>query len=326
MPRPPPSLSCSPRPDAGAQSLRWDLVNEYEPNSIHAQTADTFIEVLNDKSGGEIEVTAHHGSSLGYKSLDQYDAVGDGAVQLATSYAGAWAGIDPIFLLPSLPFLAPTVEDTRALYEAARPYYEQALEADNQVFLFATPWPASGLWADRPVTDMGALEGLKIRTYDANGTVTMKAAGAAPIQLSWADVVPQLATNGIDAVLTSADGGAAAQMWEHLDNFTEVNYAMPLQIMHVNRDVYEELSDAQREALDTAAAEAETFGWDLLRERVDENYAEMRENEMTITEEVDPAFIEALAEAGQTAIEDWKGKVGEPAETILADYESRRAP
>lgn len=309
---------------ASAQSISWDLVNEYQPNSIHAQSADKFIEELATASGGEIEVTAHHGASLGYKSLDQFDAVGDGAVQLASSYVGAWSGISPIFLLSSLPFLAPTIEDTRALYEAATPTYEAVLDEANQVFLFATPWPPSGIWADKPVDTMEALQGLKIRTYDANGTVTLREAGAAPIQLSWADVVPQLTTNGIDAVLTSADGGAAAALWEHQSYFTEISYALPLQIVHINKDTYEGLTDEQKQAVEDAADAAEAYGWGLLEERVAENYAQMRDNGMTIVEDVPEDFITQLSEAGQTAIEDWKSKSGADAETVLADYESRR--
>ncbi len=309
---------------ASAQSMRWDLVNEYQPNSVHAQSADKFIKALKAASNGDIGVTAHHGASLGYKSLDQFDAVGDGAVQLASSYVGAWAGINPIFLLSSLPFLAPTIDDTRALYEAATPYYEQVLDDAYQVFLFATPWPPSGIWANKPVNSMEALQGLKIRTYDANGTMTMREAGASPIQLSWADVVPQLATNGIDAVLTSADGGAAASFWEHQSHFTEVNYAMPLQIVHMNKDTYESLSDAQKKAVETAADEAEAFGWGLLEKRVQQNYAQMREHKMTIVEDVPDEFIAKLATAGRVAIDDWKSKFGAGADALLADYKSRR--
>ncbi|MGX1306017.1 TRAP-type C4-dicarboxylate transport system substrate-binding protein [Amorphus suaedae] len=308
---------------AFAQTLNWDLVNEYDPNSIHAQVSDKFIEELKADSNGEINVTAHHGASLGYKSVDQFDAVGDGAVQVATSYIGAWAGIDPVFLLPSLPFLAPTTQDTWALYEAAKPYYAKVLEANNQVLLFANPWPPSGIWAKKPVDSMEALKGLKIRTYDSNGTVTMRAAGASPIQLSWADVVPQLATNGIDAVLTSADGGAAAHLWEHLPVFTEVNYAMPLQIMHMNKDTYDSLTDAQKEAVLKAAKAAETYGWDLLAERVKNNYKTMRDNGMTVVEDVSPEYIAALTKAGEESMKDWKAKFPQ-ADELLASYETAR--
>ncbi|WAP69147.1 TRAP transporter substrate-binding protein [Jiella pelagia] len=307
---------------AAAQE-RWDLANEYPPNSVHAQSADTFIEALEAASNGEIDVTAHHGAALGYKSVDQFDAVGDGAVQLASSFVGAWSGIDPIFLVSSLPFLAPTVKDTRALYEVSKPYYEKVLADANQVFLFATPWPPSGLWGNKPLDSMDSIQNVRIRTYDANGTITLRNAGAAPIQLSWADTVPQLTTGGIDGVLTSADGGAAAQLWEHQSHFTEVNYASPLQIVHMNKDVYDGLSDEQKEAVTKAAKEAEDFGWGLLENRVKENYAQMKENGMTIVTDVSPDYLAALGKAAEESISDWKAKFPD-ADKLLADYESQR--
>jgi TRAP-type C4-dicarboxylate transport system substrate-binding protein len=312
----------------GAQSasaqVAWDLVNEYPPNSIHAQAADRFIELLSEKSGGSISVTAHHGAALGYKSVDQFDAVGDGAVQVASSFIGPWAGIDPAFILTSLPFLAPTTEDAFALYKAAKPTYEKVLEDANQVMLFATPWPPSGFWGNKPVDSMEALKGMRIRTFDASGTTTLKAAGAAPIQLSWADVVPQLMTKGIDGVLTSADGGAASQLWEHQSHFTEVNYALPLQIVHVNKDAFESLSEEQRKAVTEAASEAEAYGWELVVNRVQENYEQMRSHGMTIVEKVSPDFIAELTKAGQLAVDDWKSKMGASGEEILKAYEEAR--
>lgn len=309
---------------AASAQMQWDLANEYPPNSVHAQSADTFIAALEKATNGEIDVTAHHGASLGYKSVDQFDAVGDGAIQLASSFVGGWSGIDPIFLVTSLPFLAPSATDTRALYDAAKPYYEATLDEANQIFLFATPWPPSGLWGNKPLDSMEALQNVRIRTYDANGTLTLREAGASPIQLSWADTVPQLTTGGIDGVLTSADGGAAAQLWEHQSHFTEVNYASPLQIVHINKDVYEELTPEQQEAVRSAAKEAEDFGWGLLANRVEENYAQMRENGMTIVTDVSPDYLAELGTAAKPSIEGWKASYPD-SEAILTAYEANRA-
>ncbi|MGY6410437.1 MAG: TRAP transporter substrate-binding protein [Alkalilacustris sp.] len=309
---------------ASAQ-IAWDLANEYPPNSIHAQTAEVFIEALRDKTDGGIVVTAHHGAALGFRSVDHFDAVGDGALPLASSFGGVWSGIDPVFLISSLPFLAPSIEDNWALYQASRPFYEEVFEAANQVFLFATPWPPSGLWGNGPLDTVDALSGVRIRTFDTNGTVTLRAAGASPIQVSWADVVPQLSTGALDGVLTSADGGAASQLWEHQTHFTEVNYAMPLQFMHMNRDEYEALDDAQRAALREAAAVAEEYGWNLLAARVVENYETMEAFGMVVVTDVSAEFLEALSEAAAEAHAEWATRFGtERAEALLADFEAAR--
>lgn len=308
---------------AASAQVALDLANEYPPASIHAQTADTFIEALREASGGEIDITAHHGAALGFRSADHFDAVGDGAVDIASTFVGVWAGIDPVFLVSSLPFLAPSIEDNIALYEATRPYYEQTMADANQVFLFATPWPPSGLWGNKPLDSMEAIAGQRIRTFDANGTITLREAGAAPIQLSWADTVPQLTAGGIDGVLTSADGGAAAQLWEHQSHFTEVNYAMPLQIMHMNQDIFDAMSSEQQQMVREAAAEAEAFGWGLLADRVAQNYAQMEENGMTIVTDVSAGFLDALGEAAQTTVAEWEARFP-AADALLESFEAMR--
>lgn len=307
-----------------AQAENWDLANEYPATSIHAEIADFFAKAVKEGTKGEIEIVNHHGASLGYKSIDHFDAVGDGALQLASSSFVFWTGIDPIFQLPSLPFLAPTVEDTRKLYDLAKPEYAQALDEANQVLLFATPWPSSGLWGNKPFESADDMKGIKVRTYDTASTDTMRNAGAFPVQIAWADVPAQLSTNAIDSVLTSADGGVGAQFWEMQSNFTQVNYAMPLQAVHLNKDAWNALDDAQREEIRKAAADAEAFGWNLLATRTEENYAKMREHGMTVTESIDGAFADFLGASAQPFIDAWVEKAGPEARKLLDAYKAQR--
>ncbi len=305
---------------ATAQNYAWDLANEYQASSIFGEGDAYFAEQVATRSRGRIKVTLHMGGALGYKSVDQFDAVGDGAIPIADSYTGAWQGIDPIFTMPALPFLAATVEEARALYEAAKPHYEAVFRDNNQKLLVASPWPPSGMWGKKPLDSLDAIKNLKIRTYDPNGTKTLKAAGAAPIQLSWADVVPQLSTGGINAVLTSAEGGVNAKFWEHLNHFTEINYAMPLSMTHMNLDEYERLPPELKKAVDEAAAATEERNWQAVLTRREDNYKTMRANGVTVMVGVSRTYLDALAKAGQVALSDWEAKMGERGRTIIAEY------
>ncbi len=88
-----------------AVSAQFDFSNEYNANSIHAQGDQFFIEKVKELSKGDVDITLHSGGALGYKSADHFYAVADNAVQIADTLAGTMSGIDPIFLLSSLPFL-----------------------------------------------------------------------------------------------------------------------------------------------------------------------------------------------------------------------------
>jgi len=142
--------------------------------------------------------------------------------------------------------------------------------------------------------------------------------------MSWADVVPQLASGGIVGVLTSAEGGTNAKFWEHLSHFSALNYSMSLNMTHVNKDEWDALSDDQRAALQTAAKAASDAAWGALASRVSENYAEMEANGITVVKEVPAGFLAELSVAGEQVYADWLAKVGDAGQKILDDYRAAR--
>ncbi|MBO9448458.1 TRAP transporter substrate-binding protein [Ruegeria sp. R14_0] len=309
--------------EAFAQSIKWDMANEYSDKSIHAEGDRLFAELVDEKTNGDIEITLHFGASLGFRSKDQLDAVADGAVPLADTFTGPISGIHPIFQLSGLPFVTEDFSQARALFEIARPQYEAVLAHNNQTLLWASPWPPAGIWANKAVVDDASLADLKIRTYDQLGTVTLTTAGAAPVQLSWADVVPQLSTGGIDAVLTSAEAGLSVQFPDLLDHYMPIAIGTPLNIATINNDVLNSLTDEQRAAVMEAAAEVMENQWKIVERRVASNFERARSQGVTVIEDLDPAFLEKLRNAGQAGIEVWLARYGDEGTAILEAYNAK---
>jgi TRAP-type C4-dicarboxylate transport system substrate-binding protein len=235
-------------------------------------------------------------------------------------YAGALGEAEPLFLLPSLPFLAVSIAQARTLYDAARPGYEAALARHNQKLLFASLWPPSGIWAKRAITDEAALKGLRIRTFDVTATETFRQLGAAPALISFADALPRLRGGELDAVLSSGDGGAGARLWEILPHFTAINYAMPLSFATIGLAAWDGLPPDLQRAVTEAAGETETRQWQAMEGRVGANYERMRANGVTIAGTIDPALAARLRQAGAMAVEAWASRLGGDGAAILARY------
>lgn len=306
--------------------VRMDFSNEYNANSIHAQGDQYFIQQVSELTEGEVDITLHTGGALGFKSSDHFYAVADNAVQIADTLSGTMSGIDPVFLLSSLPFLVHDIDGARELYDISRPYYDKLFEENNQILLYASPWPASGIWSRNPVTSSESLQGLKIRSFDRNGTETLLNAGASPVKLSWADVIPQLATGGINAVLTSAEAGSNASFWEHQSHFSGIQYAIPLNMVHMNRDAFSSLSADQQEALLEAARRTDEHNWEAVRQRVEVNYRDLRNNGVTIHDPISSDFQQALSEAAEPVVSGWKETIGERGEEILKAFYNGKQP
>lgn len=308
---------------ASAQAARLTLANEYPATSIQGEADARFARAVAERSGKRIHIVHTYDAASGFRSKDMVEAVARAAVPIANAYMGALGAVDPVFLLPSLPFLATSPEQGRVLAEIARPAYERVLARHNQRLLFLSPWPAAGLWANKPIDSAEALKGLRLRTADSSGVLAFKAAGAVPVQIAFADAIPQLKAQQLDAVLSSGDGGAGARLMEVLRHFTAIEYAVTLSMVTLNNEVWGALEPALQEAMLAAAAETEAQQWEILTTRVATNYARMRAAGVSITSELSPQFQQVLRAAGQVAVDDWIQRMGPAAAPILDAYRQR---
>lgn len=314
-------MACSSAPVSGKQS--WTLANEYPATSLPGEADTLFAELVTQRTNGAVTIAVSPDAKLGYKSRDQLLAVAQDKVTMANSFGGAIGAIDPVFALSSLPFVATSLAESRSLFDIARPLYEAAFAKQNQVLLFVTPWPASGLWAKTPVTSVADVTRLSVRTYDTTGVEVFSRLGAKAKLISFSDVAPLLASGDINAVLSSGDGGAGRKLWEYLPNFTEIGYAVPLSFSTINLDRWNALSPALRQQVLTAANQTQEHVWQALEGRVEKNYTRMRENGMTITSPIPSALREPLAAAGRAEAEAWKIQAGPEAARVLEQFRSR---
>jgi TRAP-type C4-dicarboxylate transport system substrate-binding protein len=235
----------------------WRIVTEYPATAIPGEGISFFAETATRLSGGALTIQPGFDAPGGLKSAAMLSAVHNGQVEAADAFTGALASEAAIFQLSALPFLTSSTADTQRLLEVARAAYVTALNGFGVSLLYATPWPATGLWSRLPVSDAESLKGLRVRTYDAASTAVLLAAGAAPIQITFADAVSRLRAGQLDAVLSSGDGGAGARLWEVLPNFTVLDYASPLSLAFCNSATLAAAPQPVRDAMTQAGAEGE---------------------------------------------------------------------
>jgi TRAP-type C4-dicarboxylate transport system substrate-binding protein len=308
---------------AGAQVVTFNLINEYPATSISGEADTFFAEAVKRKSDGRIAIRPIPDAESGLRSRDQLKAVTDGKFAMANSVGGTLGEESPVFLLSSLPFVTPTMEDARALYAAAKPLYEKLFAERKQKLLYVVPWPPSGIWSAAPVNDIGALKALKIRTYDNTGTEVLAKVAAAAAIVSFSELDPKLEKGEINAVLSSGDGGAGRQLWKYLRNFSEVGYALPLSFGSMSLAAWTSLDDAGRAAIEDAARETSEHQWAALTGRLRENFARMRENGVFIYHKPPADVMAALRAAAETVVTDWSNRAGPEAQKVLEDFRAK---
>jgi TRAP-type C4-dicarboxylate transport system substrate-binding protein len=302
----------------------WQLANEYPATSLPGEGDAFFAKLVAEKTRGKVAITPVPDAKLGFKSREQLAAVAEGKVAMADSFGGALAEGEPVFALASLPFLAADETQARSLLAAARPAYEAAFARHRQKLLYVTPWPASGIWSKAAIASAEDLAKLHIRTYDRTGTDLFARLGARASVVSFADLPAKLASGEIDAVLSSGDGGAGRRLWERLPHFTAIGYAIPLSFTTVNLGRWNALDAQTRHAIEDAAAQTEARQWKALEGRIEQNYARMRENGMSITTDVPAALKARLREAAKASTDEWAAKAGPEGATLLLRWSRTR--
>ena len=301
---------------AAAQAAPWTIATEYPATTVSGEGIALFASRLSEESGRRLAVAPAYEAM---KSADIVAAIRDGKLAAGCAFAGALGRIDPLFLLPSLPFVMARESDARRLLDKARGLYAGQFEREGQRLLYATPWPATGLWAKKPIMTPADLTGLKLRVYDATGVAVFTAARALPANLSFADTMPRLSDDSIDAVLSSGDGGSGRKLWEYLPHFTEIGYAFPLSFATLGAALYAALAADLKDAVDRAASTTQAQQWTRLATRVEENYTRLRANKVTITtaDKISPALRAALVGAAATAVAAWKRDAGAEAAALV---------
>ena len=301
----------------------WDMPNVFSRSSSDGTADVLFGELVAEKTGGRIKIVHHFDGSLGYKGVDHLEAVQDGGVPIARHALSYYGGYDPIFLLSTLPFLMQNEDDLKALYEIYEDDLKATFEEYDQVLVSAGIFPPSGIWSRQPVGDLKALQGLKIRAFDLSSLETFTGAGAAAINMNWGDVMPALSSGAIDAVVTSADLGINSGLNDYLPNFTEINWAIPISAITINKSVWDSLPEDLQKAVLEAGAETTQRTFARLTTQVAKNYEDMRAKNVNVIETPDPDLRAKLVEAAAPFIAAWREKVGDRA-VILDKYLATR--
>ncbi|WP_375460426.1 TRAP transporter substrate-binding protein [uncultured Enterovirga sp.] len=299
---------------------RWRMATEYPASAMPGEGIAAFARSLAEFSGGEIAIEPVFDAKGEFRSAEIVKTVAAQQIEAGDAFGPALSALDPLFALSSLPFLVRSVADARRLADLARDAYLRSLAERGLVLLYVTPWPPTGLWTRTDLASVDALRALSVRAYDASSTEVLLRAGAKAQNLSFADAMPKLKDGSVDAVLSSGDGGAGRNLWQFLPHFAEVNYAIPLSFAVLDAKVHRTLPDRIRQAVDRAGAATEARQWEALRTRLDENYARMRQNGVTIRTELGPAIASLLRWAGEATIADWRTKAGSAALAILDSF------
>jgi len=300
---------------------KWDLHLNYPAGNFHSQGAKRFAAEVAKATNGELTIVLHPGASLGFKGPELLRAVAEGSLSVAEIPTGMVEGDAPVLALTAQPFISTNAFEQRLLYQLAKPVYAEKLKKFNQITLYTSVWPFSGIYTQRPVKSEADLKGLKMRVYDGTGLAFGGATGIAARKMPFSEVYPAMKAGLLDSMYTSSVSGVDAKAWEVLKYFTPINIVGPVNMINVNIAAWNKLDKKTQDIVLEVAAQMEDEMWNLAGDMDRKSRATLVENGMTI-DPVSKAFRAQLFAIGEKLRAQWAQKAGADAQAILKQYDA----
>lgn len=301
---------------------KWDMPMAYAESNYHTQTGKAFARCVGIATGGEIEITVHASGSL-FKGNEIKRAVQTGQAPIGERLLSAHENENKIFGIDSVPFLATTFEDSEKLWSAAKPTIEKILAEQNLALLYTVPWPPQGLYFKKEVNSVADMQGVKFRAYNNATARLAELTGMQPVQIEAAEISQAFATGVAESMISSGATGYDRKVWEHLTHFYQVEAWMPRNAVLVNKEMWEGLSEANRNAIRGCADLAAYAGFWRAVQYTDFTLKGLAENGMTVQPPGEQLKAE-LAEIGQTMAEEWVAEAGAEGRAIIDAYRAMK--
>lgn len=307
---------------SAAAQTRWDLAAPWGPTEFHTKNLETFAEKVKEVTKGEVLISVKAGGQLGIKGPESLRAARDGIVPLIDMSLPQQVGDEPVLGFDALPYLADNFDELKLAQSLVMADYEKVFAKHNQKLLYMVPWPNIYIFSKKPVKTLADLKGQKMRTFDKNSTDLMTKLGMTPVQLVIADVVPALASGGLDATSTSAGTAAAQKYWEFTKFAYQTNHGWTTNGLVVNLDAWKKLKPEHQAAIEKLAKELQPQFWDIAKAEDAKASALLRQNGMTV-EMADPAMITEMRKVAVPLWDDFAKNVGGSVPAALAEYRAK---
>lgn len=251
------------------------LAHPFPAESLQGRAAETFATLVEEDSGGEleVEVTAEAEVGVGEELTSKLEDGDTDAVLVST----AGAGLDPRLQLQSLPFLATSAEEADELF------YGEGLVADYEagvfeehgvhaVYQFETGFRGLST-SGKAVRLPKDLDGLKLRVFPAPWMLeAFKSWGAKPEDVPADELKTALEGGEIDGQESNIRFFVGSELAEVQDTFTDLRHGYATFTLLMGDAAWTGLSGEEQDLLAQAARKASESNREDVRSADDRDY------------------------------------------------------
>lgn len=285
-------------PAAMAQTTKLTLGHGAAPGNPRHEAAVKFAELVKARTAGRIEVQVSPSAQLGDDAA-MVTALRTGALDLSANSQGAVAAVVPEYAAFGMPFLFASLPQAWKVLDGA--LGKELADKSAEKGLIVLGYWDNGVRhmsnSKRPILKPADLQGMKMRTPpDAVTVDIMKALGAEAQQIKFAELYVALQQGVVDGQENPLMNIHASKLYEvnKFVSLTGHKYEMTPFLM--SKRSWERLPEADRKALNEAAAEATALQRKLSQEADEKLVAELKAKGVRVDVADKAAFEQATAQ------------------------------
>ena len=283
---------------AQAQAVKLTLGHGAAIGNPRHEAAVKFAEVVKAKSGGRIEVQVAPSAQLGDDAA-MVTAMRTGALDMSANSQGAVANAVPEYAAYGMPFAFSSPAAAFKLLDGPLGKELADKSAEKGLILLGT-WD-NGIRqmtnSKRAIAKVEDMKGLKMRVPpDATLVDIMKSLGAESQQIKFAELYVALQQGVVDGQENPLVNIHASKLYEVQKYLTMTNHQFQMTPFLMSKRSWDKLSDADKKAVQDAAAEATALQRKLSADADDKLLGELKAKGVQVNTVDKAAFAKATAE------------------------------
>lgn len=281
-----------------AQALKLTLGHGAAPENPRHIASLKFAEVVKARTAGRVEVQVAPSAQLGDDAA-MVTALRTGALDISANSQGAVSAAVPEYAAFGMPFMFTSPAAAFKLLDGPLGKELADRSADKGMVLLGT-WD-NGIRhmtnSKRPITRVEDMKGLKMRVPpDATLVDIMKSLGAEAQQIRFAELYVALQQGVVDGQENPLVNIHASKLYEVQKHLALTNHQFQMTPLLMSKRTWDKLSDADKKAVQEAAAEATALQRKLSQEADDKLLADLKSKGVQVTTPDKAAFEKATAE------------------------------
>jgi tripartite ATP-independent transporter DctP family solute receptor len=302
---------------AQAQTVKLTLGHGAAPGNPRHEASLKFAEVVKAKSGGRIEVAVSPSAQLGDDAA-MVTALRTGAIDISANSQGAVAAVVPEYAAFGMPFLFNGLPQAWKLLDG--PLGKELADKSAEKGLVVLGYWDNGIRhmsnSKKAISKPEDMKGMKMRTPpDAVTVDIMQSLGAEAQQIKFAELYVALQQGVVDGQENPLMNISASKLYEVNKFISLTGHKYEMTPLLMSKRSWDKLGDADRKALQEAAAEATALQRKLSQEADDKLIAELKAKGVQINVADKAAFEKATG-----AVDDkWMaGPIGPYVKKVVA--------